>query len=36
MVSTLYCILLYKPIHDNIFDIETDVKKGLKFLEYEL
>jgi hypothetical protein len=36
MVSILYCIFLYKPIHDNIFDIETDIKKGLKFLEYEL
>ena len=32
MVSILYSILLYKPIHDNIFDIE----KGIKFLEYEL
>ena len=40
MISILYCILLYKPIHDNIFDIEkdieTDIEKGLKFLEYEL
>ena len=36
MVSILYCIFLYKPIHNDIFDIETDIKKGLQFLEYEL
>jgi len=36
MITILYCILLYKPIHNNIFDIETDIEKELKFLEYEL